>query len=189
MMFNTPTTIIPIPSAHLIRSGQTSTKIPTIIMTIPGNHVLIACYLLDIVLGTKSTLALYISYIIHHVSIPKILACGMWLQYWEGWRYSSVNQVALTCITLGLLRPSEKVYCYLLPILNILVPHTGHVPWVAGLPFFMVILLGSFISLLVRHFMQYACIRFTSLLLENRLWPTGMSIDSLNYTIWRSVQP
>ena len=47
MRFNTPTTIIPIPIVHLIRSGQTNTKIPTIIMTIPGNHVPIACYLLD----------------------------------------------------------------------------------------------------------------------------------------------
>src|SRR5439155_12842413 len=28
------------------------------------------------------------------------------------------------------------------PILNILVPHTGQVPWVAGLPFFIVILLS-----------------------------------------------
>ena len=28
---------------------------------------------------------------------------------------------------------------YAFPILNILVPHVGHVPWVAGLPFFMVI--------------------------------------------------
>ena len=44
------------------------------------------------------------------------------------------------------------------PILNILVPHTGHIPWVAGLPFFMVMLLASFISLLARHFTQYACI-------------------------------
>ena len=45
------------------------------------------------------------------------------------------------------------------PILNILVPHTGHTPWVAGFPFFMVMALVSFISLLVRHFIQYACIR------------------------------
>jgi hypothetical protein len=50
----------------------------------------------------------------------------------------------------------EKTYA--LPILNTLVPHTGQTPWVAGLPFFMVMLLGSLISLLARHFMQYACI-------------------------------
>ena len=46
---------------------------------------------------------------------------------------------------------------YAFPILNIFVPHTGHVPWVAGLPFFMVMLFGSFISRFVRHFTQYAC--------------------------------
>ena len=50
------------------------------------------------------------------------------------------------------------------PILNILVPHEGQVPWVADLPFFMVMLLESFISLLARHFTQYACIKFTSLI-------------------------
>ncbi|MBU2607896.1 MAG: hypothetical protein KKF26_01105 [Chloroflexi bacterium] len=33
------------------------------------------------------------------------------------------------------------------PIRNILVPHTGQTPWVAGLPFFIVIALASFISL------------------------------------------
>jgi hypothetical protein len=41
-----------------------------------------------------------------------------------------------------------------LPILNILVPHTGHTPWVAGRPFFMVMALAFFISLLVRHLTQ-----------------------------------
>ncbi len=45
-----------------------------------------------------------------------------------------------------------------LPMRNILVPHTGQMPWVAGLPFFMVMLLALFISLLARHFTQYACI-------------------------------
>jgi hypothetical protein len=47
--------------------------------------------------------------------------------------------------------------CYLAPILNILVPHTGQTPWVAGRPFFMVMALGFFISLLVRHLTQYPC--------------------------------
>ena len=37
-------------------------------------------------------------------------------------------------------------------------PHDGHAPCVAGLPFFMVMLLGSFISFLARHLTQYACI-------------------------------
>jgi hypothetical protein len=41
-----------------------------------------------------------------------------------------------------------------LPILNILVLHTGHTPWVAGRPFFIVIAFGFFISLLVRHLTQ-----------------------------------
>ncbi len=51
---------------------------------------------------------------------------------------------------------------YAFPILNILVPQTGHTPWVAGFPFFMVMALAYFISLLVRHFTQYACISYTS---------------------------
>jgi hypothetical protein len=42
----------------------------------------------------------------------------------------------------------------LLPILNILVPQVGHTPWVAGRPFFIVISLGSFISLFALHFTQ-----------------------------------
>jgi hypothetical protein len=36
------------------------------------------------------------------------------------------------------------------------VPHTGHVPFVAGLPFFMVTGVAPFISRCVRHFRQYA---------------------------------
>jgi CheY-like chemotaxis protein len=35
--------------------------------------------------------------------------------------------------------------------MDIFVPHVGHVPWVGGLPFFIVIVLGAFISLLVWH--------------------------------------
>jgi hypothetical protein len=42
----------------------------------------------------------------------------------------------------------------LAPILNILVPHTGHVPSVAGRPFFMVIGFAFLISRCVLHFMQ-----------------------------------
>jgi len=41
---------------------------------------------------------------------------------------------------------------------NILVLHFGQVPCVAGLPFFILIAFGLLISLLVRHFIQYACI-------------------------------
>jgi hypothetical protein len=42
------------------------------------------------------------------------------------------------------------------PILNILVPHSGHLPSVAGRPFFIVICVASFISRLVLHLTQYA---------------------------------
>ena len=43
---------------------------------------------------------------------------------------------------------------YALPILNTFVPQVGHTPWVAGLPFFIVIALGFLISFLARHFIQ-----------------------------------
>ena len=42
------------------------------------------------------------------------------------------------------------------PILNILVPHTGHFPSVAGRPFFIVIWTASLISRFALHFTQYA---------------------------------
>jgi hypothetical protein len=42
----------------------------------------------------------------------------------------------------------------------------------------MVIAFGSFISLLVWHFKQYACIYLPPFLLENRPLLTGMSMDS-----------
>jgi hypothetical protein len=45
-----------------------------------------------------------------------------------------------------------------LPILNILVPQTGQIPWVAGLPFFIVTFFSSFIVLLDLHFTQYASV-------------------------------
>ena len=38
----------------------------------------------------------------------------------------------------------------------IVVPHTGHFPFVAGFPFFSVTATGSFISRLALHFTQYA---------------------------------
>ena len=43
---------------------------------------------------------------------------------------------------------------YALPILNIEIPHVGHVPFVAGLPFFIVTAWVLFISLLSLHFTQ-----------------------------------
>jgi hypothetical protein len=50
-----------------------------------------------------------------------------------------------------------------LPILNILVPQTAQTPWVAGLPFFMVIALWSFISRFARHFYTVS-LHFSALL-------------------------
>ena len=43
-----------------------------------------------------------------------------------------------------------------LPILYMPVPQTGHAPFVAGLPFFIVTGVASFISRWVRHFRRYA---------------------------------
>jgi hypothetical protein len=45
---------------------------------------------------------------------------------------------------------------------NTFVPHFGHTPRVAGLPFFRVTFWGFFISTLDLHLKQYACIRVTS---------------------------
>ena len=41
------------------------------------------------------------------------------------------------------------------PILKILVPQTGQMPWVAGRPFFIVIAFGSLISREALHLTQY----------------------------------
>jgi hypothetical protein len=43
-----------------------------------------------------------------------------------------------------------------LPILNIFVPHTEQIPWVAGFPFFIVTFFSSFIDLFDLHLTQYA---------------------------------
>jgi hypothetical protein len=45
-----------------------------------------------------------------------------------------------------------------LPMRNIFVPQTGQMPWVAGLPFFMVTFFSSFIILLDLHLTQYASV-------------------------------
>jgi len=39
---------------------------------------------------------------------------------------------------------------------NIFVPQTGHVPWAAGFPFFIVMCFASFISRFALHLTQYA---------------------------------
>lgn len=43
----------------------------------------------------------------------------------------------------------------MLPILNMVVPQTGHWAFIAGFPFFMVTAIGFATSLLARHFTQY----------------------------------
>ena len=43
---------------------------------------------------------------------------------------------------------------FALPILYMPVPHVGHTPFVAGLPFFIVTAVASFISRWVLHFRQ-----------------------------------
>ena len=46
------------------------------------------------------------------------------------------------------------VCAYAAPIRNSVVPHTGHLPRIAGLPFLSVTLFGSAISRFARHFTQ-----------------------------------
>ena len=68
-----------------------------------------------------------------------------------------------------------------LPILNILVPQLGQTPCVAGLPFFMVIDLVSFISFLARHLTQYASTVHLPFGMHNRLFLPTMSTVSWIY--------
>jgi hypothetical protein len=63
----------------------------------------------------------------------------------------------------------EELPAHILPILNIFVLHLGHVPCTAGLPFFMVICLASFISLFALHFMQYPSTKFITSLNRKRV--------------------
>ena len=44
------------------------------------------------------------------------------------------------------------------PMRQIVLPQSGHVPFVMGLPFFVVLATGSFIVFFSLHFMQYASI-------------------------------
>ena len=54
---------------------------------------------------------------------------------------------------------TAKAFAYsAFPMRKRVVPQTGQVPLVAGLPFFIVTCCGSFISRLVLHFRQYASI-------------------------------
>lgn len=51
-------------------------------------------------------------------------------------------------------RDSETERYFALPILYMPVPHVGQTPFVAGLPFFIVTGVASFISRWVLHFRQ-----------------------------------
>ena len=50
--------------------------------------------------------------------------------------------------------PQGAAGYFVAPILNIFVPQTGHEPWVAGRPFFIVMTTGSLISRFALHFTQ-----------------------------------
>lgn len=62
--------------------------------------------------------------------------------------------------------PIDPGVPYAFTILVTFVPHLGHTPCIAGLPFFMVMCLGFRISTLVLHFMQYP-----SMPCSFRWWP------------------
>jgi hypothetical protein len=55
-------------------------------------------------------------------------------------------------------REKEEEKRHLPPILNIFVPQTLQMPWVAGLPFFIVTFFSSFMVLLALHLTQYASV-------------------------------
>jgi len=59
-----------------------------------------------------------------------------------------------------------------LPILNILVPQVAQVPVVAGLPFFIVMAVGFFISFFALHLTQYASILLSPLSLARAFSPS-----------------
>jgi hypothetical protein len=56
---------------------------------------------------------------------------------------------------------AEKDHAF--PIRKSFVPHSGHVPWVAGRPFLSVTACGLLMSLFVLHLKQYASTNGTSL--------------------------
>jgi len=57
-------------------------------------------------------------------------------------------------LPVGQIYPAIGVY-FELPILNIPVPHVGHLPFIAGLPFFKVTATAAGSSFFARHFTQY----------------------------------
>ena len=56
-------------------------------------------------------------------------------------------------------RISQKICFYFAaPMRQMVVPQSGHLPFVIGLPFFVVLSTGSFMIFLALHFTQYASI-------------------------------
>ena len=53
---------------------------------------------------------------------------------------------------------------------QIVLPHTGHVPFVMGLPFFVVLATGSAMTFFSLHFMQYASTAMGGLLSLDNSW-------------------
>jgi len=60
----------------------------------------------------------------------------------------------LIALELGL--ETGKTAPYTAPIRNSVVPHFGHLPFIAGFPFLSFTFFGSAISRFARHFTQYA---------------------------------
>ena len=80
----------------------------------------------------------------------------------DDWRDSSVERLPLRCKARGsvdsqLLESDPEWWSYLVLNVNTLVPHFGHVPLVAGLPFFRTTCSSFLISTFSLHFTQYAC--------------------------------
>ena len=85
-----------------------------------------------------------------------------------------------------------RVGPYDLPILNNLVPHTGHVPRVAGRPFFSVTLSGLLISRFARHLKQYACIQTPPEIVArtySEIVVVSMARSHVRFHLWGPLQP
>ena len=80
------------------------------------------------------------------------------IKYFRPWRSLERTLLKMKGLTSSKASPFESLNyknSYLdLPILNILVPQVGQVPWVAGFLFFIVTALGLFISFLALHLTQ-----------------------------------
>ena len=56
----------------------------------------------------------------------------------------------------------SRSYFFAAPIRQMVVPQSGHFPFVMGLPFFVVLSTGSCMIFLALHFTQYASIAMAS---------------------------